>query len=176
MKRSIALWQFFGFAFTAFAGTLLHFLYDWTGQSLMAAPFSGINESTWEHMKLLFVPLFLFALFQRRLFREDRSFWYVKLAGTLLGLVSIPSLFYTLNGAFGPTPDWINISIFFVSAAMTFWWENRLFRREDLSCPHPNFAIAILCLIGLAFFIFTFFPPQIPLFADPLTGTYGITG
>ena len=32
-------------------------------------------------------------------------------------LVLIPVLFYTLNGVFGTTPDFVNITIFFVSAA-----------------------------------------------------------
>ena len=31
MKRSIGLWQLLGFAVTALGGTLLHFIYDWTG-------------------------------------------------------------------------------------------------------------------------------------------------
>jgi len=176
MKRDMALWQFFGFAFTAAGGTLLHFLYEWTGQSPLAAPFSGVNESTWEHMKLLFVPLFLFALLQRRKFPGCEAFWWVKLAGSLAGLLSIPILFYTLNGAFGPTPDWLNITLFFAAAALTFLWETRLFRRDDLACRYPNAAFFLLCLIGLTFVVFTFFPPRIPLFADPLTGSYGAAG
>ena len=61
MKRDFSLWQLAGFGFTALAGTLLHFLYDWTGQTTWSALISGVNESTWEHMKLLYVPLFLFA-------------------------------------------------------------------------------------------------------------------
>ena len=61
MKRNFSLWQFAGFALSSLAGTLLHFLYDWTGNLVAVAPFSGVNESTWEHMKLLFWPLFIFA-------------------------------------------------------------------------------------------------------------------
>ena len=64
MKRSIGLWQLMGFAVTSLFGTILHFLYDWLSESKWAAPFSGVNESTWEHMKLLYWPLLLFAIFQ----------------------------------------------------------------------------------------------------------------
>ena len=70
-KRSI-LWQAAGFAAVTFAGTFLHFLYDWTGRNILVSPFSGVNESTWEHMKLLFWPLFLFGLVQR-LFSKIRK-------------------------------------------------------------------------------------------------------
>ena len=65
MKQVSSLWQKSGFALTTFGGTILHFLYNWTGGSILVSPFSGVNESTWEHMKLLFWPLALFALVQR---------------------------------------------------------------------------------------------------------------
>lgn len=53
MKKSIPYWQAAGFIFTAILGTLLHFLFDWTNGSVIAALFSAVNESIWEHMKLL---------------------------------------------------------------------------------------------------------------------------
>ena len=73
MNNKIGLWQFFGFALTSVGGTLLHFLYEWTGESKIAALFSGVNESTWEHMKLLFWPMLLYAIVQSFFFK-DRGF------------------------------------------------------------------------------------------------------
>ena len=95
MKQRSILWQAAGFAAATFGGTILHFLYDWTGGSILVSPFSGANESTWEHMKLLYWPLFFIALIQRRFFREQENFWCIKLAQILLGLTLIPVLFYT---------------------------------------------------------------------------------
>ena len=118
MKRSIGLWQLMGYAVTALGGTLLHFLYDWLGRAAWIAPFSGVNESTWEHMKLLFWPMFIYAIVQSFFFRDREDFFCVKLRGILLGLVLIPVIFYTYNGVIGQSPDWINIAIFFVSAAV----------------------------------------------------------
>ena len=172
-KRSI-LWQAAGFAFVTFGGTILHFLYDWTGGSILVAPFSGVNESTWEHMKLLFWPLFLFALVQRLFFRDQENYWCVKLAEILLGLVLIPVLFYTYNGVFGKSPDWINIAIFYITALLDFLFERLAFKRDWPPCRYPRLAFAAIVLIGALFVAFTFAPPQIPLFQDPLTGTYGI--
>ena len=174
MKRNISLWQFLGFGVASLCGTLLHFIYDWTNESPFAALFSGVNESTWEHMKLLFFPLFVFAVVQSFFFKEYDNFWCVKLIGTLSGLISIPVLFYTYNGAFGKSPDWLNITIFFISAAITFLVETRLFKKEKPNCKRPYLAFVFLCIIAVLFFVFTFAPPQIPLFQDPLTKTYGI--
>ena len=173
MKRDVSLWSFAGFALSTLGGTLLHFVYDWSGESVWAAPFSGVNESTWEHMKLLFFPLFVFALVQSRFFGGYRSFWWVKLVGILSGLLWIPLLFYTYNGAVGPSPDWLNITIFFVAAALAFLLETHLLRRVERRLPPPWIAVLFLCVVGGLFVLFTFVTPPIPLFRDPLTGVYG---
>ena len=173
MKRSVGLWQFFGFAFVALGGTVLHFLYDWLGEARWIAPFSGVNESTWEHMKLLFWPMLIFAAVQSIFFRDRSDFWCVKLRGITLGLLLIPVLFYTYNGVVGKSPDWINIAIFFIAAAIVYVYEAIRLGRES-ACKNPRLAIAILCAIALLFVIFTFLTPNIGIFKDPLTGTYGI--
>ena len=174
MKRQIGLWQLFGYAVTSVGGTLLHYLYEWTGEAVWSAPFSGVNESTWEHMKLLFFPMFIYAVVQSFFFRDREDFWCVKLRGILLGLSLIPVIFYTYNGVIGPSPDYINIAIFFISAAIAFIFETRLFKRENTVCRHPRLALGALCLIALLFAIFTFATPEIGIFKDPITGAYGI--
>ena len=174
MNRSIRLWQLFGFGVTALGGTLLHFLYDWLGEARWVAPFSGVNESTWEHMKLLFWPMLAYAVVQSFSFKDQKDFWCIKLRGILLGLTLIPILFYTYNGAVGKSPDWLNIAIFFISAAAAYLFETRLFERGTVVCRRPRWAVAALCLIGVLFVVFTFATPEIGVFRDPLTGRYGI--
>lgn len=174
MKKDIFLWQFAGFSLTSLGGTLLHFLYDWTNKSVLIAPFSGVNESTWEHMKLLYFPLFVFAIIQSRFFKEYKNFWCIKLVGTLIGLLLIPILFYTYNGAIGKSPDWLNIAIFFVSAAVTFLFEGIAFKKDFFKCNRPWIAFVTLCLIGILFVVFTFLAPKIAIFKDPITSKYGL--
>ena len=174
MKRSIGLWQLWGFAVTSLGGTILHFLYDWLGGAKWIAPFSGVNESTWEHMKLLFWPMFIFTVVQSIFFKEREDFWCIKLRGTLLGLILIPVIFYTYNGAIGKSPDPLNISIFFISAAIAYIYETRWFRSEKVRCTSPKAALVALSAIAVCFIVFTFIPLEIGIFRDPLTGTYGI--
>ena len=174
MKRSIGLWELVGFGVTALGGTVLHFLYEWLGNAAWIAPFSGVNESTWEHMKLLFWPMLIFAAVQSFFFRDREEFWCVKLRGIILGLVLIPVLFYSYNGVIGKSPDWINIAIFFISAAVVFIYETVQFNRGKITCKNSKIAITVLCIIAFLFVIFTFFTPEINLFKDPLTGSYGI--
>ena len=174
MKRSFGLWELFGFGVAALGGTILHFLYDWLGKGVWIAPFSGVNESTWEHMKLLFWPSFLFAIVQSFFFSDQKNFWCIKVRGILLGLGLIPVLFYTYNGIFGRSPDWVNVSIFYVTTASAFlleWW---LFKQDAMLCKWPWLPFIVICAIGISFVIFTFAPPHIPLFRDPITGAYGL--
>ena len=175
MKKDTFLWQFWGFAFTTFGGALLHFLYDWTNQSVLAAPFSGVNESTWEHMKLFYFPWLLFALVQSYFYADCPKYWCVKLYGLVTGLFAIPILFYTYNGVIGKSPDWINIAIFFIATALAFYVEKRLFENDTFTCRFPKLSLGIILVFGILFIIFTFATPKIALFLDPVTQTYGIT-
>ena len=172
--KELIKWQWFGFAFTAIIGTLLHFLYEIFNKSIILAPISAVNESTWEHMKLLYFPLLVFALVQKRFFSSCKSFWCIKLFGTVFGLLLIPMLFYTYNGAVGKSPDWLNISFFFISAAAVFLLEAHLFKHCCRRCRLSALCLGAMLVIGALFIIFTFMPPHIPLFEDPVTGGYGI--
>lgn len=175
MKRLMGLWQFFGFAITTFSGTLLHFLYEWLDEFLWIAPFSGVNESTWEHMKLLFWPMLIFAVFQSFFYKSRDDFWCVKLKSILLSLGLIPLIFYSYNGIIGKSPDWVNIAIFFVAAAVGFVYESTQFYKSHTKCNHPKLAVVILCLIAVLFVIFSFLPPEINIFRDPVSEKFGIS-
>ena len=174
MKRSAKLLSLYGFALTALGGTLLHFLYEWLNEAKWIAPFAGVNESTWEHMKLFFWPALLFAFAERFFLKEREDFWCIKLRGILTGLSLIPVLFYTYNGVIGKSPDFINITIFFLSTAIAFYYETKRFEKNDLSCRNPQLALASLIVIALLFTVFTFVTPRLGIFRDPVTNSYGV--
>ena len=165
MRKSISFWQMLGFIVTGVGGTLLHFLYDWTGQNPAVGAFSAVNESIWEHMKLLFFPMLVFSFIEyARIGKDYPNFWCVKLVGTLLGLTLIPALYYTYTGALGVSADWFNIAIFFIAAAAVFWLETKLLESGRFRCPLPAAAVGALLLMGAVFVMLTYFPPNLPLF------------
>ena len=49
-----------GFLFVGILGTLFHFVYGWCRQARLIGLFVPGNESTWEHMKLLFIPMLIY--------------------------------------------------------------------------------------------------------------------
>lgn len=176
MEAKLRRWQIGGFLWTGIVGALLHFLYEWSGENSLLGIFSAVNESTWEHMKLLFIPMFLFALWEMTVFASRYPcFWRVKLCGILTGLLLIPALYYTYTGALGIHVSWLNILIFYLAAAAAYLLETRLFLRQQ-SCSGTGAWPAMLLLWGIAFafLLFTYLPPKLPLFQDPVSLTYGI--
>ncbi len=175
MKKPMYLWSLAGFLFTSAAGTLLHFLYDWSGQNPFFALFSGVNESIWEHMKLLFVSMCLFTFIQTPYWKDKpESFWCAKMIGMAAGLLWIPALYYTYTGALGVFFDSINISIFFFTAASVYLLELHVMKNRNTPSISSPGALPVFGFIGFLFILWTFRPPHLPLFQDPLTGGYGI--
>ena len=176
MRKRLFFWELAGFLFTSAMGSLLHFVYEWSGGSLAAAVVSVVNESTWEHMKLLFVPMFLFSVVQVWFVgRNYPNFLAVRAVSIVTGLALIPALFYTYTGAWGQMRDWANIAVFFLAALGAFLLDFSLLRRNRLSSPWQQ-VLGLIVLWALAFcFVWcTFRPVRIALWRDPLTGTYGI--
>ena len=174
MQKTFRSSQTAGFLFTAVLGTFLHFLFELAGECSAAALFSAVNESIWEHMKLLYYPMVLFALYQYRAWgREVPGFWCVKGAGLALGLTLFPVIYYTYTGILGTSADWFNISIFFLAAGAAFFLEHRLLEDGAVCRVKNGWAVFLILLTGTLFVFFTFFPPEIPFFRDPITGTYG---
>lgn len=176
MRKRLFFWELAGFLFTSAMGSLLHFVYEWSGGSLAAAVVSAVNESTWEHMKLLFVPMFLFSVVQACVLGKNYpNFLAVRAVSILTGLALIPVLYYTYTGVWGQMRDWANIAVFFLAALGAFLLDFYLLRRNRLSAPWQQ-VLGLIVLWALAFcFVWcTFRPPHIALWRDPLTGTYGI--
>ncbi len=181
MSREVVFMSIFvssriGFAVNCICGVLLHFAYALSGKNKAVAVLSAVNESTWEHMKLLFVPAFLYSLVQYFFFKNIDDYLCVRLRSIAIGLLLIPVLFYTYNGVIGKSPGWVNIGVFIVSCAVMYIYEAKVFATaricDNAFCSHACFCV--LCILAVLFVIFTFAPPHIGIFKDPVTGGYGV--
>ncbi len=166
MKRGIFLW---GFIFTAALGTLLHFVYEWSGENPAAALFSAVNESTWEHLKLLFVPMVLFGIYQYFKYEKNNPcFIPAKLKGILSGMLFITVFYYTYRGIIGRNIDFLNIFDFFLGAAVAWYTEFKSLRKSKTCSPLcVGFSLFVLVVIGVLFSVFSFYPPDLGIFAEP---------
>ena len=96
MGRRWWFWPLAGFLTAAVLGTLAHFAYRWSGGALLAGVFCAVNESVWEHMKLLFFPVFLFTAAQFCVGERD-GLLAARAVSVTAGLALIPTLYYTAS-------------------------------------------------------------------------------
>lgn len=171
----LAAWENAGFLFVCAAGCLNHFLYEWTGCGA-AGWISPVNESVWEHLKILFFPALLFAAAEYAAGgRETATFLFAKTCGMVCGMAFIVAAFYTYAGVIGRSFLWADILLFFLGAAAALRRTRVLLSRPR--CGGRRFQIlslAALAALILAFVLFTRFPPRIALFMDPAGGYFGM--
>ena len=165
--KKIRSYYIIGYLFTAAAGTLFHFVYDWTGQGAAAALFFPVNESTWEHMKLVFFPMLLYTfLTYSKINRDFPAAPAALLLGGIIGTWTIPVLFYTYTGILGRNFTAADIGVFFLALFAAFCTAWKL--RESQKILQYRYLIFLLTAISaVLFFLFAFFPPGIGLFREP---------
>ena len=155
-----------GALFTIIVGTISHFVYEWTGYNFIAGLFFPVNESTWEHMKLVFFPMLVYALIAgNRLLKENPCFLYASFAGILAGTWLIPVVFYTYTGILGKNIAWLDILTFVVSVVAAY----AVIYKVVLYCRRKGFVILEILMAAqlAAFILFTVYPPEIGLFRTP---------
>lgn len=165
--KNLKSYMISGAVFVLILGTLLHFAYDYLGQNIVVGLFTPVNESTWEHMKLVFFPMIICSIyFNTRLKSEFPCVNSAMAFATLVGTFLIPVLFYTYSGILGYNLAFFDISTFFISVIYSFYLAYNL----TLSCSTEKYETllsALLVIVGVSFIIFTLFPPQIGLFVSP---------
>ncbi len=172
-------WILWGIPVLFIAGSLMHFVYEWSGNSTIAGIFAPANESVWEHLKLTFWPMLIwwfvgyFIICKRN--EMSAAQWFVPCAVSIVVCpLVIVSFYYTYTGSLGIQSLILDIFSLLLGLAAGQGLALHVYTYAKFKAISFYIAIAILILIAIAFTVFTFAPPQIPLFKDPLTGNYGI--
>ena len=175
MKRKNINPNILGFIFVSIIGTVNHFVFEWSNENVIVGIFTPINESSWEHLKLLFLPYLVFAIIQYFFFGKNKSLAFSKAIGVIVGMTTILSIFYTYTGIIGKNIDAVNILSFFIGVSVAFLVDSKMQKSNTFDDLYYNvIGISLFVLLTIMFVLFTFAPPLIPLFKDPISDTYGI--
>ncbi len=172
-KRKIKNFQIISAVFVCILGTLLHFTYELSGENGLVGAFSAVNESVWEHLKLLFFPMLLSTIIGYFCIGKNTSnFLCAKTLGILTSMLFIVVFFYTYTGIIGKSIVFVDIASFFVAVILGEYLSYKLMI-SNFKCNN-TVAIIILVIILICFIVFTYSPPNLEIFKDPVTNQYGI--
>jgi hypothetical protein len=173
--KRVATYEIVGMLFIIFLGSALHFTYELSGKLTIVATFSAMNESVWEHLKLAFWPSLIWMLIEYvPLKKQTNNFLIAKTLGTYLMVVIIPIIFYSYTSITGKSIFAIDITSFIVAVVVGQIVSYKLLKKNQLPRITDKVAIVILVVLGIAFIVFTFYPPHLPIFQDPISRGYGI--
>lgn len=172
-KNSLLKFEIISTIFTLILGTLLHFAFEWFDNNPIIGIFSAVNESTWEHLKLVFFPILITTIVGYFYLKNKYpSYLCGKTKGILIAMAFIVVFFYTYTGVIGKNIDVLNIGSFIVGVILGEYVAYKNIKKEK-QCS-PSLALLTLIILFICFSVFTFYTPQIGLFKDPITKTYGI--
>lgn len=162
-----------GIIFILTTGTFSHFLYDWTGNNPIVGLFTPINESIWEHMKLLFFPMLLYSLIMILKFYPKYSCITSALCfGILVGTLLIPLFYYAYTFILGKNVFILDLSTFILSIFIAFWLSYKLTLSCRLESYTPLLCI-LVCILFICFLVFTYHPPEAAIFQAPTISKTG---
>jgi len=182
----ILKWEIWGAIFISLFGGLLHFTFNWFGRFWLVGAFSAVNESTWEHLKLAVVPAIIWMLVERKTLKLEANpeseqarygasnFLLAKTMGIFAMPILIVVFFYSYTAILGDNFLVLDIGTFFLAVIIGQVISYKIMEASEFSQKYNKICVGLLIILALAFVIFTYFPPKVFLFHDPVSGEYGI--
>ena len=176
MKKRVLIWELGGIVFVFLLGALLHFLFEWSGESWIVGAFASVNESVWEHFKQGFWPMCLYAVIEYGFVREQaNNFLVAKAAAVYIIPILTGLIFYAYTAIIGEEILIVDIIIFLFAVIIGQMVSYRILVSSRLPKYTSIIALFLIVTLAVILILFTFYPPHLPIFLDGNTGTYGIT-
>jgi hypothetical protein len=154
-----------GIIFTVIAGTLLHFVYQWSGENSIVGLLSPVNESVWEHLKLLYYPMTIWVFAGYFKFgRKNRNFLFAALIGLICGLIAIPVIFYAYTAVAGTNFLAADIITYIIGVCISYLVMGYILKNYNFRVLSVKSGILLWELFFVLFALFTVFPPDLPIF------------
>ena len=165
-----------GAIFIIVIGCLSHFLYDWTHHNKLVGYFTAVNESTWEHLKLVIAPTFLWLIVEYHFYYDNPNLFFARFISLIVMLLVIPFIFYSYTHVTKKAILFIDISSFIVSIIIGQLVFSKLINITSSNLVLTHIGIIGLIIIFLIYITRTYVPTMNFLHKDPITNKYGIEG
>lgn len=150
-------------------GTFFHFLYQLSNKSFIAGMISPVNESVWEHSKLLLFPIIawwtIFYALKGNKYRLNIDKWFTGMLFSLLAsILATFFVYYFYTEAFGVELLFVDILILLLSDSVGQLLGYHISKHSR--GINVLISISIVVLIFIAYLLWTVNPPHLPLFFD----------
>lgn len=161
------------------AASFSHFAYNLSGKNLIVGLFNPVNESVWEHLKFMFFPFLIWwiviYIIKNKNSEIPLNTWIVSAAVSLVvAPLSVVLLFYSYTGALGIESVFIDILLAFLCYFIALCVASHFLKYSEPNKWAVIVSVIVNAVIFIAFIVFTFNPPQLPIFYDTATHKYGI--
>lgn len=158
------------FIIIGIAGTLFHFVYALSGENRLAGYFFPVNESTWEHLKLLFFPSLIYSVSEYALLTQrPKSYIPASVIGIFGGMAAITVFFYTYTGILGYDVSFLNIFSFFFGLFVMLLIKAALIKNKAPAGRGANYIALLLAgVLAILFVRWSYYPPTLGIFTNPI--------
>lgn len=157
------------FIIIGIVGTLWHFVYEWTGDNPIVGAIAPVNESVWEHLKLLFFPALFYFIIEYFLSKElYENLISADAIGIFAGMLTIIAFFYTYKGVLGFDVAALNVLSYFVGLIIMLLVKSLILRKKSFASKTAKCLSLILTAVTVVLFmIWSFYPPTLGIFIPP---------
>ncbi len=174
IKGKIIAFNIFGVIFAVFLGSFLHFVYELSGFFKPVVVIGAVNESTWEHLKIGFWPIFLFAIIEYFAYgKKNNNFCFAKMINLYAVPIIITLLFYSYT-FFIEHNLFLDIFIFIFSIFVGYVLSYIILVSQREFSKYRTLSIILIIIGVISFSLLSYFPLKNFLFLDSVTGSYGI--
>lgn len=177
--KKLLKYEIAGIFIIFFLGVLWHQLYDILGQNFIVGLIAPVNESMWEHWKIVFFPIIIYSIIEYFFVKyETRNFLFSKFISIIIFEIVCFSLTALWHYFFKEAPETLNLIVdigsYFIG--IVFGQIAGYYTACKTNYKKTLFYVAILGILIhiIVFIIFTINPPKYAYFKDSTTGEYGI--
>ena len=153
----------------------LHFVYD-KFPSFITSIFAPINESIWEHMKILFGSIIISGVIQKIIVLKKKLDFNNICFSNFIGAISSIPIFlivflpiYIIIGENFP----VTIFIMFITIVLAEIIAYKIMNKDNLG--FENITIILVIIVYVIFTILSYYPIKSGIFIDPISKTCGIS-
>lgn len=154
---------------------ILHFIYGIFPNTFFSI-IAPVNESIWEHMKLIVSSSLIFSIFEYFIYKKKdipyNNFILSYGVSCVLGIIVYLLIYIPLNDIFGHKA-YIAISLLFIILIFVQYVSYYIMNKKEMwhSC---DMGILLIIIIYFLFGYLTYHPPKINLFYDYIHKGFGI--